>query len=277
MAASSKALTVENCSLNGDWKVVLPRRGKHRRSSLGDRILEQQHQQQQQQSAWAPSDFEIDIIRETKLMQKMQICMKKLEVSQFFLTLLDQIQTPEISDSFHNVLGSELKMKMVIYGIGSMESYESPRQQLSLAILLKRKFSWIGEIEVFDPILSATETQVLEALGCSVLSVNEQGRRLAEKPTLFFMPHCEAELYDNLLQANWGAGLLSHIVLFGNSFETYEQHVSAFKNSAVTESSKHILAIQKLTDEFRINTVSDDYFGAFHDSSWHFIRPDPSS
>ena len=85
--------------------------------------------------------------------------------------------------------------------------------QLSLAMLLKRKFSWIGDIEVFDPILSATESRVLENLGCSVLSVNEQGQRQASKPTLFFMPHCEAVLYNNLVQANWRTERLNNIVL----------------------------------------------------------------
>ena len=89
-------------------------------------------------------------------------------------------------EAFFRVLGSELKMQMVVYGIGSIESYEPPRLQLSLAILLKRKFCWIGDIEVFDPILSATESRVLEALDGSVLSVNEQGWRQASKP------HCSS-------------------------------------------------------------------------------------
>jgi hypothetical protein len=170
------------------------------------------------------------------------------------------------------VLGFELKMLMVIYGIGSIESYETPRFQLSLAILMKRKFCWIGDIEVFDPILSATESRVLESLGCSVLSVNEQGRRRATKPMLFYMPHCEAGLYNNLLQANWELELLNHIVLFGNSFEMYE-FFSEIKNSIVVESTMHVLAARKFANEYVIKTASDDYFAAFHDSSWHFFRP----
>ncbi|GFY89046.1 sensitivity to red light reduced protein [Actinidia rufa] len=166
-------------------------------------------------------------------------------------------------------------MQMVIYGIGSIESYETPRLQLALAILMKKRLSWIGDMEVFDPILSATETRVLETLGCSVLSVNEQGRRQALKPTLFFMPHCEAELYDNLLQANWRVDMLKRVVLFGNSFESYEQYVLVFKNSTVINLRKHILAVRRFTKEAGIKTVSDDYFRAFHDLSWHFFSFDP--
>ncbi|KAJ6702464.1 SRR1-LIKE PROTEIN [Salix koriyanagi] len=153
-----------------------------------------------------------------------------------------------------------------------IESYETPRFQLSLAILMKRKFDWIGDMEVFDPILSATESRVLESLGCSVLSVNEHGRRRVTKPTLFYMPHCEAELYNNLLQANWELELLNHIVLFGNSFEMYE-FLSEIKKSFVVDSTGHILAARKFTEEYVIKIASDDYLTAFHDSSWHFFSP----
>lgn len=265
MAASAKTITLESSDAISDWTVVLPRRGKRRRN-----FLKSKHPEQHQQP-WAPTDLEMDLHRESKLMQKIQICIRKLENSTFYHVLLDQVQTPHMLEAFLRVLGSELKMQMVVYGIGSIESYEPPRLQLSLAILLKRKFSWIGDIEVFDPILSATESRVLEALGCSVLSVNEQGRRQASKPTLFFMPHCEAELYDNLLQENWRTERMNNIVLFGNSFGTYEQHVSEFRSSTLVDSSRHILAVRKFTSEFAIKTVSDDYFGAFHDSSWHFF------
>ncbi|KAK2634820.1 hypothetical protein Ddye_029612 [Dipteronia dyeriana] len=213
MATSAKILNPETCTVNEDWTIVLPRRGKKGRNLPRIRTPEEQ------QKPWFPTEM------------------------------------------------------MVIYGIGSIESYETPRLQLSLAILMKRKLSWIGDVEVFDPILSATESRVLESLGCYVLLVNEQGRRCAIKPTLFYMPHCEAELYDNLLQANWGV-MLKGMVLLGNSFETYEQHVLEYKSSVIVDTARHILAVRKLTQEFSINTVSDDYFAAFHDSSWHFFSPD---
>jgi hypothetical protein len=46
-----------------------------------------------------------------------------------------------------------------------------------------------------------------------------------------------------------------------------------FENSFVVDSARHILGIRRFTKEFRIQTASDDYFGAFHDSSWHFFGP----
>ena len=146
--------------------------------------------------------------RELKLMQKIHTYIEKLDSSQFYQAFINQIQNHEMSDLFSKVLGSEEKMLMVIYGIGSIESFERPRLQLSLALLMKKKFSWIGDLEVFDPIISSAESNVFSALGCSVLSFNEEGRRQVSKPTLFFMPHCEAELYNN------GAMVRSVILIF---------------------------------------------------------------
>lgn len=265
MAASEKTLT-NKCTTNEGWTVVLPRRSRQRRKATKSGVLEEK------QEPWTPTDSQTDPSKEATLVQKMERCINRIEGSEFYHTFRDQIQT-SVVDYFNRVLGSEIKMQMVIYGIGSIKLYEPPRLQLSLAILMRRDFSWIGNIEVFDPILSATESRVLEALGCSVMSINEHGRREALKPTMFFMPHCEAELYNNLLQANWKLNLLKNMVLFGNSFETYEQHVSLCKNSPILNSMGHILAAQGFTNEFRIQTVSDDYYNAFHDSSWHFFSP----
>lgn len=138
---------------------------------------------------------------------------------------------------------------MVIYGIGSIECYDPPRLQLSLAILLARQFDWIGQIEIFDPIISLAESRVMEALGCKVLSIDEQGRRETKKPTLFFMPHCEAVLYDNLLETNWRMEQLNQMVVFGNSFKQYEQFVSEFKSSVVANSARYVLEATKFAEE----------------------------
>lgn len=273
MAASAMTPALDKPNPAEDWTVVLPRRGKHKRNFHKVII----HEWQKQEELWTPADIETNPERESKLMQKIQSCIKKLESSSFWLTFLNQLQTPEIFDWFLKAVGSKGKMQMVIYGIGSIESYEPPRLQLSLAILMKRMFSWIGEVEVFDPVISLAESRVLAALGCSVLTVNEQGRRQALRPMMFFMPHCEAELYDNLLEANWRPDLLNNITLFGNSFEAYEQHLSVCKNVSLADSRKHILAIRQFVKELAVDSSSDDFFRAFHGSSWHFFKIDPHS
>ncbi|KAG8376138.1 hypothetical protein BUALT_Bualt09G0032100 [Buddleja alternifolia] len=176
MASPASILSLEKSNSAEDWTIVLPRRGKKNRTLDKFEIPKQQMQLQQ----WVPIDLETYPERESKLIQKMQGCMQKLE---------------------------------------NIESFEHPRLQLSLAILMKRKFDWIGEIELSVPIISLVESKVLTSLGCSVLSINEQGRRIVLETTLFFMPHCEAEL----LETNWGVDQLNRVIVFGNSFSAYEQ------------------------------------------------------
>lgn len=263
MAASAKTLAVGvDVASNGEWTVVVPRRGRRAKPIRTAKMPEAKE-------SWAPTDSEGDPERVLKLTRKVEISMKKVENSLFFQTFMKQIEDPEIFGCFHRVLRSDSEMQIVAYGIGSIESYEPPRLQLSLALLMKRKFSWIGGIEIFDPVLSKTECQVLESFGCTILSINEQGRRNVLKPTLFFMPHCEVELYNNLMQANWSADSLKHIALFGNSFDAYK-HASEL-NGSIVHSAKHLLAATEFVDEFKVEIVSDDFFRAFHDSSWHFF------
>lgn len=274
MAASAETLNREQRKIIKDeWTIVLPRRSNQKRKIPKFKPAKQQ----ELQTHWAPTDLETTPEKELQLMQKMQISIEKLEKSPFFRAFLDQIHTSEASECFRKITRSEHKLKMVIYGIGSIESFESPRLQLSLAILMKRKLDWVGDMEVFDPIISLTESKVMEELGCRVLSVNEQGKRQVTNPILFFMPHCEAELYENLLKTNWRCDMLNQIVLLGNSFEKYEQQSLIFQNSALDESRKHLLAVRPFTKEFEILAVSDDYFRAFHGSSWHFFDIDSNA
>lgn len=257
--------TVKNSSSDGEWTVVIPSKGRQ-----GRRRKPKPKGQEEEEQPWKSDDLEVDPQRLARLKQKMEISMKKIENSKFYTAFLEQLKSPEVSDQFRLVLGKETQLQMVMYGIGSIESYESPRFQLSIAILMKREFDWVSDnIEVFDPVLSATESSFLKSLGCTVLSVNEQARREALKPTFFFMPHCEANLYSNLLEANWRMDRLSRIALFGNSFQMYEEQVSF--DTEVICATKRIIAAQRITSEFAIETVSDDYFAAFHDSSWHFF------
>ncbi|CAH8306285.1 unnamed protein product [Eruca vesicaria subsp. sativa] len=258
-------LTVKNASSDGEWTVVLPNKRRHgRRRKPKPKVHEEE-----EEKPWKSDDLEIDLQRQARLKKKMEISINKIESSKFYSTFLEQVKSSKVSDQFRLVLGTETQLQMVMYGIGSIESYESPRFQLSVAILMKREFGWVGDIEVFDPVLSATESSVLESLGCTVLSVNEQARREALKPTLFFMPHCEANLYSNLLQANWRMDRLSRMALFGNSFKMYEEQVML--EEEVIRATKRIIAARRITSEFAIEIVSDDYFPAFHDSSWHFF------
>ncbi|CAH8296503.1 unnamed protein product [Eruca vesicaria subsp. sativa] len=250
---------------DGEWTVVLPSKRRQGRRKPKPKI----HEEEEEEKPWKSDDLEIDLQRQARVKQKMENSIKKVESSKFYTTFLQQLKSPEVSDHFRLVLGAETQLQMVMYGVGSIESYESPRFQLSIAILIKREFDWVGDIEVFDPVLSATESSVMESLGCTVLSVNEEARREALKPTLFFMPHCETNLYNNLLKTNWRMDCLSKIALFGNSFQMYEEQVTL--DPEFIGAIKRIVAARRVASEFAVDTVCDDYFPAFHDSSWHFF------
>lgn len=277
-ALKSDNHTVVDDAVDDDWTIVVRRRNNQNRKFPKLKSTKQQQEQILEQTQWTPTDVETTPERELKLMQRIQNVIEKLESSYFFHVFLEQIRTPEVSDRFRKLRGSEEKIKMVIYGIGSIESFEGPRLQLSLAILMKRKLEWIGEMEVFDPVISLTESKVLEELGCCVISVNERGSRQAVNPILFFMPHCEAWLYDNLLKANWRYDMLNQIALLGNSLEKYEEDRSynrSLNREMAMDTRKHLYTVLPFTTEFNIRVFADDYYPAFQNSSWHFFNVDP--
>ncbi|KAG0496015.1 hypothetical protein HPP92_000706 [Vanilla planifolia] len=176
-------------------------------------------------SPWTPTDSSADPERESKLLRRMQSSIRRLEKSRFFRRFLCRMRSPLIQECLDKLLVSCSRIQIVAYGIGSIESYEVPRLQLALAILLMQELGVrvAGSIEVFDPILSSVECAVVAALGCTVVSVDEGGRREATVPTLFYMPHCELVLYDSLLEANWKPAMLKRLVVLGNSFGVYER------------------------------------------------------
>lgn len=77
-----------------------------------------------------------------------------------------------------------------------------------------------GLLHVFDPLLEALELEVLQReQRCALRPRNEEGRvHLPGRRCLFLMPHCPRQLYSNVLEANWGAAALRHVLVLGNSF-----------------------------------------------------------
>ena len=61
------------------------------------------------------------------------------------------------------------------------------------------------------------------------LAQNEHGRRIAAAPTLFYLPHCEASLCCNILEAN--ASWLERVAILGNSFTLYQDRYKAMDAS----------------------------------------------
>ncbi|XP_078106727.1 SRR1-like protein isoform X1 [Sander vitreus] len=111
------------------------------------------------------------------------------------------------------------QLECVCYGLGSFSSCVSARFQLAMLLLLLDA----GQIPprdcyVYDPMFSSGERDVLRELGLTVLTENEEGKRLVTKPTLFYLMHCGKALYNNLLWKNWSTQCLPLMIIIGNSF-----------------------------------------------------------
>ena len=84
-------------------------------------------------------------------------------------------------------------------------------------------------MQFFDPIITAPEAEVLTTLHVEIITENEMGKRTAVTPALFFMPHCDLPLYNNLLWANWRPECLCNVALLGNSLDFYHRSTASSK------------------------------------------------
>uniref|UniRef100_UPI0037E7EFF3 SRR1-like protein n=1 Tax=Semicossyphus pulcher TaxID=241346 RepID=UPI0037E7EFF3 len=111
------------------------------------------------------------------------------------------------------------QLECVCYGLGSFSSCVSARFQLAMLLLLLESGQIpLKDCSVYDPAFSAGEKDVLTELGLTVLTENEEGKRLTTKPTLFYLMHCGKALYNNLLWKNWSTQCLPLMMIIGNSF-----------------------------------------------------------
>ncbi|PKU63025.1 protein SENSITIVITY TO RED LIGHT REDUCED 1 [Dendrobium catenatum] len=283
-----------NSNPNETWTLVTRRRGKHITNPAYRSKTPTQSSKFGTPSSWTPTDSSSDPPRESKLLRQMQSAIRQLETSQFVSRFLSRLRDPKIQEGFNKLLASGSPIQIVAYGIGSIESYKVPRLQLALALLLKKELGVraAGPIEVFDPVLSAVECAVLEALGCRLIVVDECGRRETAVPTIFYMPHCEAALYDNLLDANWKPMMLRKMVVLGNSFGVYERYVSEMRGVCGSVSlevdGRHLLGIRRYVREMEMEERDSDrdikedeeedlFYKAFHDMSWHFFELDDAA
>ncbi|BBN19431.1 hypothetical protein MPTK1_8g10650 [Marchantia polymorpha subsp. ruderalis] len=164
--------------------------------------------------------------------------------------------------------GGGPKIEMVLYGVGSIYTAEIARCQLALALLMQRNFRSIGQLLVYDPIMTPIECRVMRSLGCVTLETNENGSRAINGPTLFFMPHNEVDLYDRVVQTCVEPYKLKQIVILGNSFRTYSDRWTMYPLPD-GDIPSYLLKVQEFVEEI---PVADDFYpSAFSDTSWHFF------
>jgi len=206
------------------------------------------------------------------LMNEMKHSIKSMKKSRFYREFLRQMNGSEIMGEMRRVQQTDtnhMPFQMVLYGLGSIENSEASRLQLALAVLMKKDSDWISEIEIYDPVLSPIDREVINCLGFTCLSHNEYARRTAEAPTLFYMPHCPMHLYNNVLHANWTADNLNRIVVLGNPLSAYKldhlRYIVAIVNDASTREFE--VPVRYKDEEITTTTVGH----VFNDFAWHFF------
>jgi hypothetical protein len=78
-------------------------------------------------------------------------------------------------------------------------------------------------VYIYDPVFTQNETNILvNKLSINLIEINEESIHSidggCDKKVLFFMPHCDKSLFNNLLWSNWESNKLNNIFIFGNSF-----------------------------------------------------------
>ena len=132
---------------------------------------------------------------------------------------------------------------------------------------------------VFDPIVSQLQQKAISAFNCTFLPVNEYGRCIVDRPTLFFMPRCPTDLFNNVLSANWTSANLNKIIILGYSFRATKEDID---HCLYLRSLKHLMAIlHSDNSNIMLETPLPEpeislYKTGFGKFSWHFFPSDGS-
>ena len=114
---------------------------------------------------------------------------------------------------------------IVWIGVGSPSASASARIQLALGLALRAHARATAcTLEAFDPSFTTADRTLLAALDVRVLTKNRAGAHVAERPTIFIMPHCVRTLYDRVLWAN--APHLERVCVIGNSLRHMAEPVA---------------------------------------------------
>ncbi|RLN29778.1 SRR1-like protein [Panicum miliaceum] len=270
---SAAATAVATPTAGGDWTVVR-RRGRRRDEALAPPTACQPDAPPSLPMTpvpWAPSDPSLDPARVSRLVARAHAAISRVAASRLYRLLLHP------DSPLRRRLALLAPARLSLLGVGGFESSPAARLQLALAALLRRGFlPDAASADLFDPVLSAVECAAAAELGFSVPSLDDGCRRRVEEPTLFYMPHCEALLYDALLAANWESpAQLRRVCVLGNSFRRYALHAED-NRSVPAAKAAHVLLARRFAWEERVGETGDlddeDWFArSFNETSWHFF------
>lgn len=163
-----------------------------------------------------------------KIRKKIDSILTELASTNYFVS-----EFQNTFETFLKSLGDRQIAQLICYGLGSFEGALelSSKYQIALLILVHTHLAKIQSdfnpfIEIYDPIFSPVDIRVLQSFTnpkFRIIPTNELcARQLDDLPdgacNLFFMPHCDIILYENLLGVNWDSKKLARLAILGNSF-----------------------------------------------------------
>ncbi|KAJ7275411.1 SRR1-domain-containing protein [Mycena haematopus] len=112
--------------------------------------------------------------------------------------------------------------QVLCLGLGSPSSSPNSRAQLAFLLEICKSVPIKHDnVSIYDPVFSAEDGALFEKLGFRMLSGNKDGKHTLDAPTILWMPHCDMDLHESLLAANWSREQLERMVLISNRLTDY--------------------------------------------------------
>ena len=200
------------------------------------------------------------------IINNIQTCQMELQDSAFYKELLlaiSKILSVNVADSDQITVNFQ---DFVCYGIGKISECPTSRYQFALLLLLWQHIKSAGRCYVYDPVFGNFDQEIVKHFEVDLIPRNEEAKRRVSQKTLFFVPHGGKPLYNNILWANWGANL-KNVVIFGNSFGSYQERIPLHQ---LELEASYIAKILPLTHEIQMRRWCDDD-DIFNDMSLHYF------
>ncbi|KAJ7867953.1 SRR1-domain-containing protein [Mycena leptocephala] len=128
--------------------------------------------------------------------------------------------------------------QILCLGLGSPSASPNSRAQLGFLLeICKSTRIEHANVSIYDPVFSEEDDALFEQLGFYVLPESkasalgsgetlplttfQDGKHPLNATTILWMPHCDLDLYENVLAANWSRDQLSYVILVSNRLGDY--------------------------------------------------------
>ncbi|KAN0077254.1 SRR1 domain containing protein [Tylopilus felleus] len=164
--------------------------------------------------------------------------------------------------------------KVLCLGLGSPSSSRDARAQLAFLGCLCASFAMDSDqVFVYDPVFTDVDKQLFQILGMRCLDHVQGAVHALDRPTILYMPHCDLNLYETVIRANWTLEGLCNLVFLANRFSDYVD------NNSVSKLEKGSPCLMKLVPfiECRPLPTSDAFPSAFNNMALQYVNRTPLS